>query len=200
MTARETILAVATELDSPFSFGQLLLACWRRDNNSFGLPGFKELYPDARKLQNALYSRRSVLLRRELLVCGDDYRLPVVGEPKVSITEPALVKANESGAALLFEEGLKDGITFTDALEFWGLPPRPEVGMVEPAVKAFAALLNGRPTEEHRVLGACHDWLTERFARHIRLSDGKKSDRTNLGHKQGKENKRLLAKEMGVKP
>ncbi len=194
MTARETILTAAAEFAGPFSFGQLLLACWRRNPEAFGLPDFREMYPDARKLQNALYAKCGVILKKELLSTSVGFALPGW---KVVFLHRALKDANESKAFRAFGAGGKEAITFTEAVAFWGLPTTLVAGTVGDGVKAFETLLDGRPTSELRVLGACHDYLVERFARQIRLSDGKKSDKTTLGHKAERDAKESLQRLVG---
>jgi hypothetical protein len=123
-------------------------------------------------------------------------RLQAGGEPPdpgtpstVRITreqEKYLLGLFASSAVQKFEEGLKDELTFQDACRFWGIAEslhgdqltarldrlRAVLADVEHVIGASTAeLSNGRSIsrDDVNLLGAAHEYLEERFARHLTL-------------------------------
>lgn len=100
--------------------------------------------------------------------------------------EKQLLALFDSHAVSKFEEGLKEELTFADACRFWGITEdlrgdalmakldrtRAFLSDVDRAIGAgTAALSNGRSISKDDVnlLAAVHEYLAERFARHLSL-------------------------------
>jgi hypothetical protein len=100
--------------------------------------------------------------------------------------EKYLLALFDSSAVQKFEEGLKDELTFADACRFWGITEnlhgealtarldrlRAVVADVERTIgSATADLSTGRniSKEDLNLLAAVHEFLEERFARHLSL-------------------------------
>jgi hypothetical protein len=114
---------------------------------------------------------------------------PTTGEPsQVKITrdqEKYLLGLFGSSAVQKFEEGLKDELTFADASRYWGTEDlrgdaltarldrlRATLADVERALgNSTAELSNGRSIsrEDLSLLTAVHEYLEDRFARHLSL-------------------------------
>jgi hypothetical protein len=126
--------------------------------------------------------------------CQVVVRLQQGGEPPpasapVKITrdmEKHLLPLFSSQAVQKFEEGLKDELTFADACRFWGITEnqhgetltarldrtRAILVDVEHAIGTGSAeLSNGRSVsrDDLNLLTAVHEYLAERFARHLSL-------------------------------
>jgi hypothetical protein len=85
MTAKEHLLLAAHDLAAagtvPFSSSQLTVAAWKRCPESFGMPGFKALYPDKQRVAADL-SKGGSLIRYGYLSRHPDggYRLTDAGK------------------------------------------------------------------------------------------------------------------------
>ena len=91
-----------------------------------------------------------------------------------------------TSAVKKFEEGLKDEITFKDACNFWGIPENVQGEALGPRLDRFRAvqtqverligtndaeLSNGQiiSKDDTNLLTAVHEYLEDRFSRHLRL-------------------------------
>jgi hypothetical protein len=100
--------------------------------------------------------------------------------------EKYLLSLFNSSAVQKFEEGLKEELTFADACRYWGISEglhgealtarldrlRATLADVEHTIGSGSAeLSNGRSVskEDLNLLGAVHDYLLQRFARHLNL-------------------------------
>lgn len=177
------LLLAGRNLGGSFTAEQLLVEAWKLDPDRFSLPGFRE-FPDMRKAQNLLFGRRSVV-RKGLFIRDPDGKLrvaPAASEPPPPLPagdpplEKCLERARQSTAYRLFDSGRKDELPFTEALTFWGCWERSQDLGTElaAAIAEFDRLLVDRATAERRALGACHDWLKERFKHHVALCEGRR--------------------------
>jgi hypothetical protein len=127
---------------------------------------------------------RQVVLR--LQKAADE---PVVAETEAKVNrdqEKFLLHLLGSGATRKFEEGLKDELTFDDATRFWGIPANLHGDAVIARVDRLRAnlidlekiigngtaeLSNGRVVskDETNLLTAVHEYLEDRFSRHLNL-------------------------------
>jgi hypothetical protein len=121
------------------------------------------------------------------LVHGDEQ--PQAKAPPVKIArdqEKYLLGLLESSAVRKFKEGLKDELTFADACRYWGITENLHgaaitarldrlcgvLGEVERTIAGGSAeLSNGRSIskDDLNLLAAVHEYLEERFARHLTL-------------------------------
>ncbi len=60
------ILEAARLLPQPFTVAQLVVAAWRRDRRSFGLPGLERCHPSSKLVECYLYGRRGLIDRGHL--------------------------------------------------------------------------------------------------------------------------------------
>lgn len=123
------------------------------------------------------------------------HRLQSGGEPTQTGTAPVRISRDHekyvlglfsSSAVQKFEEGLKDELTFADACRFWGITEnlhgealtarldrlRAILAEVERVLGGSTAeLSNGRSVsrDDLYLLTAVHEYLEERFARHLTL-------------------------------
>ncbi len=178
MSAKQTIYQAAKQIDNPFTLERLLVSAWHRDQETFGLDGFKDAYPDSRKLANSIYGSSGMIAQGSIVKDGDKYRAgtpPVAdryrrkekghlnGRPPAEPAplDPRLVRALQSRAYRLFGEGKRDAVDMRDALSFWG-------SNLAEKVAEFGDLLRSQETPEMRVLLNVHAHLIGRFGRHLK--------------------------------
>lgn len=78
--AREYVLEAADTFGRPFSEEELIVGAWRLAPREFGLAGFEELYPDARKMLLCLNGRRGLIVEG-VLAKGPDGMIVVAEKP-----------------------------------------------------------------------------------------------------------------------
>jgi hypothetical protein len=163
------LAAVAAGLPGTFSLGRLALAAFQNDPVAWGIDaGEGERIPHTQKIQEALSGRGGCVARGLVVRVGRNlFRLGTPADAAEDVPA-ALRPAWRSEAYRLFDGGKKREVTFPEALAFWGSPRPGEAGA---AVQRFAALLRDRDVPAVRLLAACHDYLAERFGRHVRVVD-----------------------------
>lgn len=165
MSQPELIIAAAKTLLSPFTVAELVVAAWQASPTVFGLPGFEDLYPHSKKVEATIYGCKR-LVSRGLLVLVGAGKL-IVGDGRKPAPKPIqtpISRAMWSSAYGHFHAGRKFTLGYTAALEFWGLPATARSAQVPSAIAVLESAILGRETEEARLVGACHDFLTARFS------------------------------------
>ncbi len=199
--------------ESPFSAESLIVASWKRYPKTFGLKGFAEHYPDSNKILASIMGEKGLAKKGWLLKVGQKlYVLTPDGKkavlrlqagegpppPPVRTSPPpafkglpgeldsVLVRLLDSEALYKHLEDRKPDITFTDALQFWGLAEKAKADEIDQQLvivrkqleearekleKSALTLTNGRSISQEDVdlLGQLHHYLQERFARHLNL-------------------------------
>ncbi|GIW82723.1 MAG: hypothetical protein KatS3mg105_4530 [Gemmatales bacterium] len=147
-TVTEKILLASHQLEqegqSPFSAEALVVACWKKFPNTFGLKGFADQYPDSNKVLTSIMGERGLARRGWLdkkgqklyaltqdgraiaqrLLRGDEEPAPAPRPRPSKVTrelEKFLFGLFSSTATEKYEEGRKAEITFADACAFWDI-------------------------------------------------------------------------------
>jgi len=71
-TQRERILEVARTLAQPFSPPDLVVACWRKYPDEFGLQGYGSKYPAAHRVYSKLYGSTGVIASGAIVQLAHD--------------------------------------------------------------------------------------------------------------------------------
>ncbi len=191
MSKQDVLLTAAAKLSQPFGRTDLVVAAWEESPEMFGLPGRLDL-PDSHRAMTTLYARygpiasgfvtkrgaemlvtergreaANLLLRAKLdFDAGKHYPAQPLdtGKPRQSTGSRELQRMGSSLAHSAFERGRRDLIDEHLAEDFWGVQLSAGLKEVEDRARRT---LNGREQPEERVVGACHDWLVERFRRQL---------------------------------
>jgi hypothetical protein len=187
LNTRRLIATAAAELPAPFTAAQIVVAAWQLSPQRLGLAGFADLYPDSNKVLSVVWGQKGMIGQGQIAKAGKDLRLTDRGRTLLAVpalsTAPAaldreppaqklplpLYLATCSFAYAKFSSGAKNEIGWIDARLFWGADL---AGPLGERIDAMESLLADRDVPELRPIRACHDWLTERFARRIQLEDG----------------------------
>lgn len=133
MTTFEQILLATQGLGTEFSLETLIIACWQKFPDAFGLDGHKDCYPDANRVIVCLSGKRGVVGKGWLLrIRPKVYALTDAGRSMLArLLDPGLAAAAADHEQLLarllgsaalrkLDGGHRDKLTFGDAKEFWG--------------------------------------------------------------------------------
>jgi hypothetical protein len=207
MTRQQLVLAAASELEtcgvSPFTAADLVVRAWKSipgGLEAFGLDGYRHTYPDANAVLSTVMGKRGLvaqgLLERrgpKVYALTDKGRLagsskrPAVEDIKtVKLPEPTLAwleRLSGDRAFLAWRQGRQEGISFAQALHFWGGTIGPsdwtvatsfETSLVEVVrvVGDNAALLPDGTVivrQDLQAIAECNRFLGERFSKHFKL-------------------------------
>lgn len=210
-TVPEKILLAAQQLEemgqAPFSAETLIVAAWQKYNQTFGLKGYAELYPDSNKVLASIMGEKGLARRGWLVKVGQKLydltregrqvvrRLRQDGDQPLAPSEATkMSKEQEKMLQALFAssarekivEKRKQELTFADACRFWGITEnqhgdqldaridhvRATLADIERGIGAGSSTLSdGREITAEEVAGLVeiHDYLEERFSRHLTL-------------------------------
>ena len=128
-----------------FTAEDLVVACWEKYPNAFGLQGYSDKYPDSNIIYRYIMGKDSIVKKQRWLsqkdrkryvitVAGINYanRISASTEYKVGkqqqkidrYYEQLLSKVFTGSAWGKFNRGQADELTFTDACGFWSINPR----------------------------------------------------------------------------
>ncbi len=173
MTLKDTLLAAARTLPSPFTTAQLAVAAWQADPQGFGLDGYKQ-HPDHNKVVAMLCKH---ILHQGLLVRSAP-GLYIVGEPNAHARKqrqearPESVKPVpkkddnlvqrlvETEVFVLWRDGHVRDINVAMADKFWN------VGNGRKNTTEFIDRLDGDDTT-NRMLARLNDWLNIKYSRSV---------------------------------
>jgi len=219
-TIAQQVLLAAAQLElqgqMPFSAESLIVASWQISAKAFGLKGFAELYPDSNRVLSVIMGERGLARQGLLDKVGvklytlsergrklvERLEAPDTGEPvekekkesKKKLTkdlEKFIERVTASLALTRYRTGVKSGITFRDACDFWGVADRTDVIAVQAASRRMPGqiaqieqlfdgdklqLSNGRRVsiQEVHTLSDLHVFLTDQFSRHLSAAKPKK--------------------------
>ena len=108
MTALETVRAAASELPQPFTFGALLISCWKRDE-AFALADAGADHPDARKLQNVLYGKRGSIGRGDVVRFGELFYARGMAPEKPTTQARSVLRSRRTGYPSMAESHRRNG-------------------------------------------------------------------------------------------
>ena len=177
-TQTDYLVTAAHELPPLFSVADLSVMAWKLFPRVFGLDGYQQQHPDHHRIMSALSATsgpmRRGLFRRvrpniyELVPAGAPAApaVPATGAPN-GATPSACVPLLESAACAKWQAAAKQTITFADASQFWGLTP--DLDLDNQLGIAQASIRDNPVRSERRLLLAVHEYMQERFARHLSL-------------------------------
>ncbi len=163
LTVPEKILSCALELDrekGTFAAEDLVVRCWERFPDTFGLQGYADKYPDSNRILTNIMGMKGLRGKGWLKkVAEKRYRVTEVGRratqagPKsagansirraASLTrETAAVVERLVGARAFDKYRLKQQLTFGDLCSFWNISPRSNAQQLNLAVKEAEAAMS----------------------------------------------------------
>lgn len=74
-SSKALVLETAKALRQPFGMTTLVLSCWRRNPETFGLEGAHEHHPSDTKIRNALYGRNGLICLGHIIRTDGGYRV-----------------------------------------------------------------------------------------------------------------------------
>jgi len=74
-SARALVLEAAKALRQPFGMTSLILSCWRRNPEVFGLEGAHEYHPSDTKVRYTLYGRSGLICLGHIIRTNGGYRV-----------------------------------------------------------------------------------------------------------------------------
>jgi len=161
LTVPERILSCAAELDrerGTFTAEDLVVRCWERFPDTFGLQGYADKHPDSNRILTNIMGTKGLRGKGWLRkVAEKQYRLTEVGRQAIQIRETpgdgnsyraaSLTKSSSKLLERLFTSRafgkyrLKEELTFGDLCSFWNISPRSNANQLNVAVKeAHAAI------------------------------------------------------------
>ena len=143
----EMVLLAAYERwpDSDFTSEELVIACWQKYPDSFGLQGYSDKYPDSNIVYRHIMGKDSIVKKQRWLSqrgqkryiitpAGVNHALKLGGATGSGsklqryridrFYEQILLRVFTGIAWTKFTNNLKEEITFTDACGFWSINPR----------------------------------------------------------------------------
>lgn len=168
-TVSEEILLAAYSLEkqgrTSFTASELVVESWKQFNNTFGLEGFKDKFPDSNKTLSNVMGERGMVRRGWLAKIGQKvYTLtkegrrlaarllnekidePESGSEYVELprdTEKALLTLLHSSAYRKFEDNQKNELAFADACRFWNITQNLQGEAVDERLAKVEGMLNG---------------------------------------------------------
>lgn len=131
--------------DSEFTSEELVIACWQKYPDSFGLQGHSDKYPDSNIVYRHIMGKDSIVKKQRwlsqkgqkryvLTVAGVNHALRIRGaiDSKAEAQqyridrfyEQILFRVLTGSAWSKFKNGQIEELTFTDACGFWSINPR----------------------------------------------------------------------------
>jgi hypothetical protein len=143
----EMVLLAAYERwpDMEFTSEELVIACWQKYPDSFGLQGYSDRYPDSNIVYRHIMGKNSIVKKQRWLSQRGQKRYMVTpagvghalklrgaaeGRPELEqhridrLYEQVLLRAFAGTAWAKFKNGQIEELTFTDACGFWSINPR----------------------------------------------------------------------------
>jgi hypothetical protein len=163
LTVPEKILSCALELDrekGTFAAEDLVVRCWERFPDTFGLQGYADKYPDSNRVLTNIMGMKGLRGKGWVKKVGEKrYRVTEVGRqanrggPKfpgansirraASLTrEAAEILERLVGARAFDKYRLKQQLTFGDLCSFWNISPRSNAQQLNLAVKEAEAAMS----------------------------------------------------------
>src|SRR5262249_29150211 len=144
---------------SPFSAESLIVACWQKFPQTFGLKGYADQYPDSNKVLSSIMGVKGLAGRGWLAKMGQTLyalsrdckhivnRLLALGGPEAATPEHKLSRDQEkflvslldSSAVEKFQEGRKPEMNFADACRFWNISENMQVETVDARLSRLRA-------------------------------------------------------------
>jgi hypothetical protein len=165
LTVPEKILSCVLDLDrekGTFAAEDLVVRCWERFPDTFGLQGYADKYPDSNRILTNIMGMKGLRGKGWLKKVGEKrYRVTEVGRQAAhggaksadpnsirraaSLTrDTASVLGRLVGARAFDKYRLKQELTFGDLCSFWNISPRSNAHQLNIAVKeAEAAIAAG---------------------------------------------------------
>jgi len=131
--------------DSEFTSEELVIACWQKYPDSFGLQGYSDKYPDSNVVYRYIMGKDSIVKKQRWLSqkgqkcyivtpAGVNHALRLHGatdsRPELQqyridrFYEQILLRVFTGTAWTKFKNGQIEELTFTDACGFWSINPR----------------------------------------------------------------------------
>lgn len=143
----EMVLLAAYERwpDTEFTSEELVIACWQKYPDSFGLQGHSDRYPDSNIVYRYIMGKDSIVKKQRWLSQKGEKRYVVTpagvthalrlrgatdAGPELQqyridrIYERILLRVFAGTAWIKFKNGQSEELTFTDACGFWSINPR----------------------------------------------------------------------------
>lgn len=147
LSKSEMVLLAAHERwpDSEFTSEELVVACWQKYPDLFGLQGYSDEYPDSNIVYRHIMGKDSIVKKQRWLSqigqkrytvtpAGISHVLKLRGTEDVSpapqqqkidrLHEQVLLRVFAGPAWIKFKDGQTQDLTFTDACGFWSINPR----------------------------------------------------------------------------
>jgi len=162
LTVPEKILSCAAELDrekGTFTAEDLVVRCWERFPDTFGLQGYAHKYPDSNRILTNIMGKKGLRGKGWLRKVGEKrYRVTEVGRQAVQVRGKSLEGNSYHRAASLSRETaeilerlvasrafdkyrLKQELTFGDLCSHWNISPRSNAQQLNLAVKEAQAAI-----------------------------------------------------------
>jgi len=160
LTVPEKILACAYDLDrekGTFTAEDLIVRCWERFPDTFGLQGYADKYPDSNRILTNIMGSKGLRGKGWLRKVGEKrYRVTEVGRQAITVGSASHKEASSYRAASLSRSAaetverlvtsrafdkyrLKQDLTFGDLCSFWNISPRSNAQQLNVAVKEAEA-------------------------------------------------------------
>lgn len=143
----EMVLLAAYEIwpDGEFTSEELVIACWQKYPDSFGLQGYPDKYPDSNIVYRHIMGKDSIVKKQRWLsqkgqkryvltpaginhvlkICGTTDNKAELQQHRIDrFYEQILFRVFTGSAWSKFKNGQIEGLTFTDACGFWSINPR----------------------------------------------------------------------------
>lgn len=161
LTVNEKVLLSASEIDAEhgtFTAEDLIVRCWERFPDTFGLQGYAERFPDANRVLTTIMGGKGLRGKGWIRKVGEKrYHLTESGRQAASqLANPAandtirgaglsrevveiLLRVIQSKALQKFR--LKQELTFSDLSAFWNVSPRSNSHQLNVAIKDTSVAL-----------------------------------------------------------
>jgi len=173
----ELLLEAASQLsasgDEPFSAERLIVAAWQHAPKAFGLRGYQDQHPDSNRIIAELVGQKGLVAKGRLeRVAAKLYRLPQAAKhanPRRAVDCEGK-RLLGSRAVQKWEAGQKQEINFIAACDFWGITEDLCGDALQPTLDQVTRFIVALPDGgDRKQIEAIHEYLQERFARHLAL-------------------------------
>jgi len=139
------LAAYSKWLESEFTSEELVIACWEKYPDSFGLQGYSDKFPDANVVYRHIMGKNSIVKKQRwlsqkgqkryaLTPAGINHALKILGRDGQKTDtvhhridryyEQILLRVLTGSAWTKFKNNQIDAITFTEACDVWSISPR----------------------------------------------------------------------------
>lgn len=131
--------------ESEFTAEDLVVACWKKYPDAFGLQGYPDKYPDSNIIYRYIMGKDSIVKKSRwlsqkdqkryvLTIAGINHAIKILGHEGYKVEaqrqkidryyEQVLLRIFTGAAWAKFVSGRMNELTFTDACGFWSINPR----------------------------------------------------------------------------